>query len=86
MGVPENPGQQDSTYTKLDRAYVDFNFPRFDITLGKQHIATGVSYLWAPLDVYNRVNIFNPAEEKLENRDGDQNHTVRRTDSGRDIH
>ena len=64
LGVPESPGQQDPTYTQLDRAYVDFYFPGFDITLGKQRIATGVSYLWAPLDVYNRVNIFDPAEEK----------------------
>ncbi len=64
LGVPESPGQQDPTYTQLDRAYVDFYFPGFDMTLGKQRIATGVSYLWAPLDVYNRVNIFDPAEEK----------------------
>ena len=64
FGVPESPGPQDPTYTKLDRAYINFYFPGLDMTLGKQRIAMGSSYLWAPLDVYNRVNIFDPAEEK----------------------
>ncbi|UCH94127.1 MAG: hypothetical protein JSV88_28190 [Candidatus Aminicenantes bacterium] len=48
----------------LDRAYLDLYFKRFDISIGKQRVALGVSYLWAPLDVFNRVNIFEPKEEK----------------------
>lgn len=48
----------------LDRAYVDLSFKKFDITIGKQRIALGVSYLWAPLDIFNRVNILEPKEEK----------------------
>ena len=64
LGVYETPEQSDATYTQLDRAYIDLYFPGFDITVGKQRVAMGVSYLWAPLDLFNRVNIFDPAEEK----------------------
>ncbi|MCP5052768.1 MAG: hypothetical protein GY940_36710, partial [bacterium] len=35
-----------------------------DVTVGKQRVALGVSYLWAPLDLFNRVNVFEPKEEK----------------------
>ena len=48
----------------VDRAYVDLYFKGFDISIGKQRVAMGVSYLWAPLDIFNRVNIFEPKEEK----------------------
>jgi len=48
----------------LDRAYVDLHFKSFDLTVGKQRVAMGVSYLWAPLDVFNRINVFEPKEEK----------------------
>lgn len=48
----------------LDRAYVDLYFKYFDLSIGKQRIALGVSYLWAPLDIFNRVNILEPKEEK----------------------
>ena len=64
LGVYESPGQSDSTHTDLDRAYIDFYFPGFDMTIGKQRVAIGVSHLWAPLDLFNRVNIFEPKEEK----------------------
>ncbi len=64
LGVYESHGKPDATYTQLDRAYIDLYFPGFDITVGKQRVAMGVSYLWAPLDLFNRVNIFDPAEEK----------------------
>jgi len=62
-------GSADSTETdqftlNLDRAYVDLYFKHFDITIGKQRVAMGVSYLWAPLDVFNRINILEPKEEK----------------------
>ncbi len=48
----------------LDRAYADIHFKKFDITIGKQRVAMGVSYIWAPLDVFNRINVFEPGEEK----------------------
>jgi hypothetical protein len=48
----------------LDRAYVDLYFKKCDISIGKQRVAMGVSYLWAPLDIFNRINVFEPKEEK----------------------
>jgi hypothetical protein len=48
----------------LDRAYIDLYFKKCDFTIGKQRIAMGVSYLWAPLDIFNRINIMEPKEEK----------------------
>lgn len=48
----------------LDRAYVNFSLKKLDIAVGKQRVALGVSYLWAPLDIFNRVNLFEPKEEK----------------------
>lgn len=48
----------------LDRAFADIHFKKFDITIGKQRVAMGVSYIWAPLDVFNRINVFEPGEEK----------------------
>lgn len=57
-------GEETTVKIDLDRAYVDLYFKKFDVTVGKQRVALGVSYLWAPLDVFNRVNIFEPKEEK----------------------
>jgi len=48
----------------LDRVYADIYFKHFDLSVGKQRIAMGVSYLWAPLDIFNRVNFLEPKEEK----------------------
>lgn len=68
LGTYEDPSGADSETSKVkidvDRAYVDLYFKGFDISLGKQRVAMGVSYLWAPLDIFNRVNIFEPKEEK----------------------
>jgi len=47
-----------------DRIYVDLHFKHFDLSIGKQRAALGVSYVWAPLDVFNRVNLLEPKEEK----------------------
>ena len=54
----------DNVTIDLDRAYVDLYFKRFDLSIGKQRVALGVSYVWAPLDIFNRVNILEPKEEK----------------------
>lgn len=53
-----------TTVLVLDRAYVDLYFKKVDLSIGKQRIAVGVSYLWAPLDLFNRLNIMEPKEEK----------------------
>jgi hypothetical protein len=64
LGTSSRPEDAPWTNTELDRAYVDLYFPGFDVTIGKQRVAFGISYLWAPLDVFNRINIFEPKEEK----------------------
>jgi len=68
LGTYGEPGTSvsgsDSVKIDLDRAYVDLYFKKFDITVGKQRVAMGVSYLWAPLDIFNRINIIEPKEEK----------------------
>jgi hypothetical protein len=56
--------QFENVTINLDRAYVNLYFKKFDLSIGKQRIALGVSYLWAPLDIFNRVNILEPKEEK----------------------
>ena len=64
VGVYSETGDAQRTATYLDRAYLELYFPGFDISIGKQRVAFGVSHLWAPLDLFNRVNIFEPKEEK----------------------
>jgi len=56
--------ETDNVTIDLDRAYVNLYFKGFDLSIGKQRAAMGVSYLWAPLDIFNRVNILEPKEEK----------------------
>jgi hypothetical protein len=63
-GSAEDTAAGDTVNIGLDRAYVDLYFKKFDLSIGKQRIALGVSYLWAPLDVFNRINILEPKEEK----------------------
>lgn len=69
MGTYESPGEAVTGDRKeftidLDRAYVDLHFKKFDLSIGKQRVAFGVSYVWAPLDIFNRVNVLEPKEEK----------------------
>lgn len=56
--------ETDDVEINVDRVYVDLHFKGFDLSIGKQRAALGVSYLWAPLDVFNRVNVLEPKEEK----------------------
>lgn len=60
----ESDAQIENVTISLDRAYIDLYFKHFDLSIGKQRVALGVSYLWAPLDIFNRVNILEPKEEK----------------------
>jgi hypothetical protein len=48
----------------IDRAHINFYLPGFDIILGKQRLAEGVASVWTSLDIFNRINIFEPTEEK----------------------
>ncbi len=49
----------------VDRAYLRLYFSDVDLTIGKQRISWGRSLLWSPFDVFNRVNFFEPQEEKF---------------------
>lgn len=49
----------------VDRAYLRLYFRNADVTIGKQRISWGRSFIWSPFDVFNRVNFFEPQEEKL---------------------
>jgi hypothetical protein len=68
LGTYENAAfestEKNSVKIDLDRAYIDLYFKKFDLSVGKQRLAVGVSYLWAPLDIFNRVNVLEPKEEK----------------------
>ncbi len=48
----------------IDRAYIRLYFSRADVTIGQQRISWGQSLLWSPFDVFNRINVFEPQEEK----------------------
>jgi len=63
-GTGDTSTSQTNVLLNLDRAYVDLYFKKCDVSIGKQRLAVGVSYIWAPLDIFNRVNIFEPKEEK----------------------
>lgn len=63
-GSGAEPPENEKVTIDLDRAYVDLYFKKFDISIGKQRVAMGVSYLWAPLDIFNRINVLEPKEEK----------------------
>ena len=50
----------------FDRLYVKINFPMTDVTIGKQRIAWGTSYLWNPTDIFNSFQMtFAVAEEEF---------------------
>jgi len=49
----------------IDRAYIRLYFSLADVTIGKQRISWGRSLLWSPFDAFNRVNFFEPQEEKF---------------------
>lgn len=67
FGVNNGTGaavSKDNTKIDIDRAYTNIHFKKADLTIGKQRVAIGVSYIWAPLDIFNRVNLMEPKEEK----------------------
>lgn len=49
---------------RVDRAYMEFHFGKMDFTAGMQKISWGKSMLWSPFDVFKRINVFEPGEER----------------------
>jgi hypothetical protein len=44
-------------YAEVDRLYFDYNANQFQITLGRQRIAWGTSWVWNPTDLFNPLSI-----------------------------
>lgn len=49
---------------KLDRAYFQLSKKKIQLIAGMQRISLGKSFIWSPFDVFNRVNMLEPLEEK----------------------
>lgn len=44
-------------YVEIDRLYFDYNNNNFQLTLGRQRIAWGTSWVWNPTDLFNPLSI-----------------------------
>lgn len=44
-------------YAEVDRLYFDYNANQIQITLGRQRIAWGTSWVWNPTDLFNPLSI-----------------------------
>lgn len=44
-------------YAEVDRFYLDYNANQFQVTLGRQRIAWGTSWVWNPTDLFNPLSI-----------------------------
>lgn len=44
-------------YAEVDRLYLDYNANQFQVTLGRQRIAWGTSWVWNPTDLFNPLSI-----------------------------
>jgi hypothetical protein len=44
--------------TKIDRAWLDFHYSRFQFTLGRQRINWGQTLVWNPNDIFNAYSFF----------------------------
>ena len=62
MVLDELPYQLSDTLF-LDNAYLDFHHDRFDLTLGRQQIPSGVGYAWNPTDLFNTKDMMDPTYE-----------------------
>ena len=62
MILDELPYQLSDTLF-LDNAYLDFHHDRFDLTLGRQQIPSGVGYAWNPTDLFNHKDLMDPTYE-----------------------
>ncbi|MBC8400946.1 MAG: hypothetical protein H8E14_05605, partial [Candidatus Marinimicrobia bacterium] len=47
----------------LDNAFVELHHNKFDLTLGRQQIPSGVGYAWNPTDLFNQKDLLDPTYE-----------------------
>ena len=45
-------------YGEIDRLYMDWNYNKLELTLGRQRIAWGTSWTWNPTDIFNPLSVF----------------------------
>lgn len=56
-------------YVELDRLYFDYNNNNFQLTLGRQRIAWGTSWVWNPTDLFNPLSILDFDHEEYPGSD-----------------
>ncbi|HVO72934.1 MAG TPA: hypothetical protein VMT35_02860 [Ignavibacteriaceae bacterium] len=44
-------------YGEIDRLYLDWNYDKLQLTLGRQRIAWGTSWAWNPTDIFNPYSV-----------------------------
>ncbi len=44
-------------YGEIDRLYMDWNYNKLELTLGRQRIAWGTSWTWNPTDIFNPLSV-----------------------------
>lgn len=44
-------------YAEIDRLYFDYNYDQLQLTLGRQRIAWGTSWVWNPIDIFNPLSV-----------------------------
>jgi hypothetical protein len=44
-------------YAEIDRLYMDWNYNKLELTLGRQRIAWGTSWTWNPTDIFNPLSV-----------------------------
>lgn len=42
---------------EIDRLYLDWNYKKLQLTLGRQRIAWGTSWVWNPIDIFNPLSV-----------------------------
>jgi hypothetical protein len=52
-------------YLEVDRFYFDWNLNKLQLTLGRQRIAWGTSWVWNPTDIFNPLNVLDFDYEEL---------------------
>lgn len=61
--------QNSIVYAETDRLYFDYNNNNFQLTLGRQRIAWGTSWVWNPTDLFNPLSVLDFDYEELPGND-----------------
>lgn len=50
-------GNKTAGLAEVDRLYIDWNYKKLQLTLGRQRIAWGTSWVWNPIDIFNPLSV-----------------------------